>query len=110
MTQVAETVGAKQPVARPKTAALIEQKLYLDRYKVDEVSHLWIIDRETCLKCRDKPCIITCPANVYDWEEEKITVAYDNCVECGACRIVCPYQNIGWRYPRWGLGIAHRYG
>ncbi|MEM4768974.1 MAG: 4Fe-4S dicluster domain-containing protein, partial [Saccharolobus sp.] len=51
-----------------------------------------------------------CPANVYTWINQKIIISYENCVECGACRIACPFGNISWNYPRYGLGIALRYG
>lgn len=34
----------------------------------------------------------------------------ERCVECGACRIVCPYGNIDWHYPRGGFGIVYRFG
>ncbi len=36
------------------------------------------------------------PCNVYEWEgvEEGPAVRYEGCLECGACRIGCPYDNI----------------
>ncbi|WP_338598307.1 ferredoxin family protein [Sulfolobus tengchongensis] len=93
----------------------IEEKLYTLRYKKDEQPHLAIIDPNKCLKCAEvngvpQPCITVCPANVYSWINQKIIVSYENCVECGACRVACPYANIMWKYPRYGLGIALRYG
>ena len=58
-----------------KMSMKIEDKLYLDRYKVDEESHLRIIDPEKCLKnCRDQPCLYFCPANVYRLEGDRISV------------------------------------
>jgi len=99
-------------VQQPQTkqAMKVEAKLFLARYKRDDQSHLIILDNQKCLKCKDKPCIIVCPAEVYSWEEDRLIVSYDNCVECGSCRIVCPYANIQFRYPRWGKGIGYRYG
>ncbi len=95
----------------PKQAELtIEDKLYLAKYKLDEKPHLIIISQGVCAECVNKPCMIVCPTDVYAWSENKNIVSYDNCVECGACRIVCPYQNIEWKYPRWGMGISHRFG
>ncbi|MEM0374213.1 MAG: 4Fe-4S dicluster domain-containing protein [Sulfolobaceae archaeon] len=93
----------------------LEEKLYTLRYKRDEEPHLIILDAEKCKRCYEKfgtpqPCIAVCPADVYSWINNKIIVAYENCVECGACRIACPYDNILWKYPRYGLGIALRYG
>ncbi|MHB1909558.1 MAG: ferredoxin family protein [Nitrososphaerales archaeon] len=83
---------------------------------MDERPHLVILDQAVCKKCEEingspQPCMILCPANVYKWEEHKKNiVSYDNCVECGACRIICPYTNIEWKYPRWGRGLSLRYG
>jgi ferredoxin like protein len=91
----------------------IEDKLFLVKFKPDHESHLVIIDQETCLhKCKDRPCTVFCPAHVYEWEEanNKITVGFENCLECGACRIGCPHQNIEWRYPRGGFGVSYKYG
>jgi ferredoxin like protein len=94
----------------------VEEKLYLAKYKLDERPHLVIYDQSICLKCEHingtpQPCMILCPADVYKWEDGKRNVvSYDNCVECGACRIICPYANIEWKYPRWGRGLSLRYG
>jgi ferredoxin like protein len=88
----------------------IEDKLRLNRFITDEVSHLSIISEEKCLKCKDKPCTYTCCVETYKWEGNKITIRYEGCLECGTCRIVCPYQNISWRYPKGGYGIQYKYG
>ena len=90
----------------------IEDRLSLVKYTPDKVSHLVIKSAKTCLSCEDRPCLYFCPASVYRWDEteEKITVAYEGCFECGACRIACPYDNIDWRLPRGGFGVAYRYG
>ena len=53
----------------------IEDKLYRNRYKVDEDSHLWIKDPTMCLQCPfDFRCIRVCPTDVSKWEEDKITI------------------------------------
>lgn len=93
-----------------KVTSKVEAKLFLAKYKLDEISHIKILNPSTCLECKDKPCIICCPADVYEWEEKKLIVSYDNCVECGTCRIVCPFDNIDLKFPRWGKGIGYRYG
>jgi ferredoxin like protein len=87
----------------------IEDKLYRDRYKVDEEPHLWVKDPKMCVKCPfNLVCIRVCPTDVYKWEENKITITYDACVECGACHIAC--YNIGWKHPKGGFGISYKYG
>lgn len=91
--------------------ATIQDKLFLDRFKVDEESHLRIVNGEKCLKeCEGQACLHLCPANVYRLEGERITVNYEGCLECGSCRIGCPHLNIEWRFPRGGYGISHRFG
>jgi len=89
----------------------VEDKLYLNRYKVDEEPHLRIVDQRICAgKCTDRPCLYLCPANVYRLEGDRIRVAYEGCLECGSCRIACPHLNIDWRFPQGGYGIRHKAG
>ncbi len=89
----------------------IEDKLFLDRFKVDDESHPLISNDETCIKeCRDQPCLYLCPANVYRLEADRISVNYEGCLECGSCRIACPQLNIEWRFPKGGYGISHKFG
>jgi ferredoxin like protein len=89
------------------------EKLYGVRYTTDETdSHLKVKDRATCRECERKPCMARCPAEVYRWQEagQLLEVAYENCLECGVCRLVCPYDNIDWRYPRGGYGHEYKAG
>lgn len=92
----------------------VEEKLFNVRFVTDESSsHLIVVDSNICRDlCKDKPCTFFCPVSVYKWEElaEKISVSYEKCVECGACRIGCSFQNIQWRYPRGGFGIQYKNG
>jgi ferredoxin like protein len=91
--------------------ARIEDKLFLDRFRVDEEPHIRIIENALCMaKCEDQPCLYFCPANVYRLEKDRIVVAYEGCLECGSCRIGCPHLNIEWRFPTGGYGISHRFG
>ena len=103
------TQPAVQPVVEKKTAKL-EDKLFLDRFKVDTESHLRIKDTDVCHKCKDQACLNICPANVYRLEGDHITVAYEGCLECGTCRIGCLHLNIEWRFPKGGYGISHKFG
>lgn len=90
----------------------IEDKLFLVGFKPDESgSHLAIRSQEVCrVTCAQRPCTTFCPAQVYQWENQEIAVGYNACLECGACRIGCPFGNIDWRYPRGGFGVQYRYG
>ena len=54
----------------------------------------------------------SCPATVYDWNapQKKIIVSYENCIECGACRMLCPFDNIKCHWPRGGFGVQYKFG
>jgi ferredoxin like protein len=89
----------------------IEDKLFLDRFKVDEEPHIRIVEGDACMnRCKEQPCLYFCPANVYKLEKDHISVAYEGCLECGSCRIACPHLNIEWRFPTGGCGIGHKFG
>jgi len=89
----------------------IDDKLFTVKYKPDETTHL-VPTQSDCIKCKDKPCTYFCPAHVYDWdaEQNKLLVGFENCLECGACRIGCTYQSISWRYPKSGYGVTFKHG
>ena len=82
------------------------------KYFVDEEgSHLKIKEDELCARCEGKPCLYFCPVNVYTLSHDgRIQVAYQACVECGSCRVGCPYDNIEWKLPRGGYGVAYKFG
>ncbi|WP_420844900.1 ferredoxin family protein [Marinitoga litoralis] len=89
----------------------IEDRLFLNRYRADEEHpHLKIKDMDVCKNCKDKPCINCCPAGVYQWDGEFMEVKFEGCLECGTCRIVCPYNNIEWEYPNGNYGILYKFG
>lgn len=90
----------------------LEDKLYLNGYKTDELdgSHLTIKDEKVCATCTLKQCLYVCACSVYELNENthKVEINYDACLECGTCRIAC--DNIDWKYPRGGFGIAYKFG
>lgn len=89
----------------------LDDKLGAVKYTPSDKSHL-CPNQENCKICKDKPCISFCPAHVYDWDdvEERLLVGYENCLECGACRIGCTYQSIEWEYPEGGCGVTFKFG
>ncbi len=89
----------------------IENKLYTLKYNPDTVSHL-TPDIKQCKKCKNKPCTYVCPANVYEWdsEHENLVVNFENCLECGACRIVCEKKSLKWEYPKGTKGVTFKLG
>jgi len=90
----------------------LEERLYANEYRTAKESHLEISDEKKCLTCEGRPCTTICPAGTYTWSDEssRILVSFENCLECGGCRAVCPSRIISWRYPMGGAGICYRYG
>ena len=91
---------------KDKNKKSIQDKLATIRYNCDSKAHL-VVDSAKCEKCKDKPCTKICPAAVYEQDVHlnEITVQYENCLECGACRVVCPFGAISWEYPSAGCGV-----
>ena len=89
----------------------IDDKLAKVKYVSAEESHLKP-DQEKCQKCKSKICTYFCPANVYMWdgEAQKLLVRYENCLECGACKIGCEKKCVEWEYPKAGCGVSFKYG
>ena len=102
--------------ALPAGAMTVEAKLGLLEYKKSPEAHIHLAkagaDSPCVTACHDKPCTTVCPAKVYEWEEhaKKILVAYENCIECGACRMLCPFENIVCDWPAGGFGVKYKYG
>jgi ferredoxin like protein len=92
----------------------VEDKLYQNRYLVDEGRpHIRIKDAETCVACDHKACTFCCPANCYTAESAAggVELVTDGCLECGNCRVICQDKgNIAWDYPRGGFGISYKFG
>jgi ferredoxin like protein len=92
----------------------LEDKLFTVRNKKDEGHpHIRVLDHTICgEKCEGKYCNHFCPAGVYLWEPKtaKTLVSYENCIECGACAIGCPFSNIECESPRGGFGVQFKFG
>jgi ferredoxin like protein len=90
----------------------IEDKLYLVKYKVDHNNpHIKITGDEKDLEKGLEALTYICPAHCYVQEGEAVKLSYENCLECGTCRIVCEeYKNLEWAYPRGNFGISYRFG
>jgi ferredoxin like protein len=65
---------------------------------------------EHCPTCENRPCVLVCPAGLFDWDGNRLTYSWEKCLECDACRIVCPYDAIRLRFPREGRGVKYRWG
>lgn len=93
------------------TRAEIETALDVNTINADaQQAHLRVKDMAVCRQCADKPCITLCPAAVYRWEQPQLLIHYSGCLECGACRFICPQDNLEWNYPRGGFGVSLKIG
>lgn len=103
----------KKAASRQAAIARVTDKLTSVHYREDTGRpHIEIADQRTCELCEGKYCNYFCPAGVYLWDpSQKLTlVSSGNCIECGACGIGCPYDNIGCHSPRGGYGVQVRLG
>ena len=89
----------------------IDKKLFTLKYSPDIQSHLKP-NKKDCKNCKTKACTFICPAQVYEWSEEKqeLIVRYENCLECGACRIACEHKSLDWKYPKGTKGVTFKQG
>ena len=90
----------------------IDDILMTLKYFTDEQElHLAIIDEEVCMNCKNKPCIDFCPVGAYRLQEGgTVQIAVQSCIECGTCRVLCPYYNVSWKNPRGGFGVSYKFG
>lgn len=90
----------------------VEEKLYNNRYMVDEGRpHIAIVAKGTPSKAL-KSLVTVCPAGCYAEEDDgNVTVTPDGCLECGTCRVICAGSGeLKWDYPRGGYGILFKFG
>jgi len=68
------------------------------------------VNREACASCNHRACTTCCPAACYQWNKERkiIDFAYEACLECGTCLIVCDKGALDWNYPKGGFGVRYR--
>jgi len=88
----------------------IDDKLALNLFHVDKDPHIKV-DQEICRQCPHKLCTRVCPVENYtlDGDSDNVVFAWEGCLECGTCRIVCDQGAITWEYPRGGFGISYRF-
>ena len=94
-----------KPCLKRDKGSSIEDKLFLVRRKKDRLSHIKINSKK-CRRCNHKICLIVCPAKAYEERHRNIEVSYENCLECGTCRVACTEGAITWENPRGGFGVS----
>lgn len=99
---------------RPRPDRLAARAALAERRVDREHSHVALVDPAACRACPPDPCCtFLCPAGVFvpaPAGGSGVAVRHERCVECGACRLFCPADNIRLEYPRGGFGLFHRYG
>lgn len=94
-----------------KTGLPVDEKMATVKIKSDKNAHI-TVKTERCRDCPTRPCLIICAAENYQWDEKRgeLVSNYEGCLECGACRIICPRGAVNWSYPRGGYGVKYRFG
>ena len=88
----------------------LQEKLSINKYELDENSHI-SIDKRICQEvCKNRICLVICPAGVYTENNGEIFIDHAGCLECGTCLVSCPEEALHWNYPGSGFGIIYRYG
>jgi len=89
----------------------LAERLYLNQFRVDNGHpHISIRYAELCRHCEEKPCLYVCPVENFKMVNGGIELSWEECLECGSCRVACKRGAIEWNYPRGGFGIKYRYG
>jgi len=82
-------------------------------HREEQPCHLTILDSDICrTKCTptfNSPCIMFCPAGVYETVHDEVKPANpSNCLHCKTCQRKCPFDNIRWTVPEGGGGPRYK--
>jgi ferredoxin like protein len=88
---------------------IVDDLFELVSYKVHPEPHIRV-NRDICQECKHRACTFVCPARCYQWNSERgrIDFAYEPCLECGTCLIICDRGALEWNYPKGGFGVHFR--
>lgn len=78
-------------------------------YRLNSEPHIRL-KQEVCRGCLHRACTFACPARCYTYSEERdrIDFAYEACLECGTCLLLCDRGALDWSYPVGGCGVRYR--
>lgn len=90
----------------------VAELLSRNKFNLDEEFAHIQVDKKICKSCAEKPCLVICPAELYQMEKDgEISFDYAGCLECGTCRLLCENKGIvQWQYSRGSFGISFRHG
>ena len=88
----------------------IDDRLALAARRVGGAAHIQV-DQEKFKLSREKSALFLCPAKVYVLNEEtgECIVNFENCLECGTCRVACQ-DYVTWKNPSGVFGVVYKYG
>lgn len=88
---------------------IVDDLFDLTSFRIYPEAHIRV-DKDICRKCSHRACTFSCPARCYQWNEgrETLDFAYEGCLECGTCLMVCDLGAIEWDYPKGGFGVRFR--
>ncbi len=88
---------------------IVDDLFDLVSYRVHPEPHIRL-ERERCQGCSHRACTFACPARCYTYSEEReqVDFAYEACLECGTCLLVCDRGALSWGYPAGGYGVRFR--
>ena len=88
---------------------IVDDIFDLVSYRVHPEAHIKV-NRDMCQQCAHKACTFACPARCYLWNAERgrIDFAYEPCLECGTCLLICDKGALEWNYPKGGFGVHFR--
>lgn len=88
---------------------IVDELFDLVSYRLHPEPHIRLLP-ERCDSCCHRVCTFACPAHCYEWSEERARVefAYEGCLECGTCLLLCDRGALQWNYPMGGYGVRFR--
>ncbi len=89
----------------------IDDKLGLDKFDTDEENAHIQIDENYANEEDIRRLVMACPAQLYKYEDGKLSFNYEGCLECGTCRVLSKGKVIkSWDHPVGGAGVVYKQG
>jgi ferredoxin like protein len=88
---------------------IVDELFDLVSYRIHPEAHIRL-NQDVCRDCTHRACTFACPARCYTWSDERARVefAYEACLECGTCLLICDREALDWHYPNGGYGVRFR--
>ena len=88
---------------------VVDELFELVSYRIQAEAHIRV-NQDACRDCMHRACTHSCPARCYTWsaERSRVDFAYETCLECGTCLLLCDRGALDWHYPPGGYGVRFR--